>query len=85
MVPSLSEERRKKMVSHVKELAEKSKLAMRNARRDANKVTDTEQKSGEITEDDAKKCKEQLNELIHKYEERVNAALQKKTNELMTV
>ena len=84
-IPPLSEERRKKLVSHVKELGEKAKLTMRNARRDANKTIDKEEKEGVITEDQAKKGKEELNELIKKYESEIDTALSKKTDDLMTV
>ena len=40
-VPPLSEERRKQLVSRAKEIAEESRISMRNVRRDANKTFET--------------------------------------------
>ena len=43
-VPPLSEERRKQIAKMVKDLGEKAKVSLRNIRRDANSVTDKEEK-----------------------------------------
>ena len=43
-IPPLSEERRKQIVQQVKQLGEKSKVSVRNIRRDANKQLDDEEK-----------------------------------------
>ena len=44
-IPPLSGEVRRKMVARTKELAEETKVAIRNIRRDANKEAETEQKA----------------------------------------
>ncbi|MCP4778581.1 MAG: ribosome-recycling factor, partial [Planctomycetaceae bacterium] len=67
-VPALSTEVRKKMVSRVKELAEDSKVSLRNIRRDANKAADGEEKSKDISEDDRDRIKDDVQELTKKYE-----------------
>src|SRR5688572_2330030 len=56
-IPPLSTEVRKKMVSRIKELAEESKIAIRNVRRDANKAAEQEEKDKVLTEDQCEKAK----------------------------
>src|SRR5580658_5198717 len=53
VLPSLSQERRLQLAGQCKQHAEAAKIAIRNARRDANKILETEQKGGVVTEDDA--------------------------------
>ncbi len=67
-IPPLSTDVRKKMVARIKELTEDTKVSIRNIRRDANKVADTEEKDKVLTEDDCKKVKEEVQELTKKYE-----------------
>ena len=50
-VPPLSEERRKQLVSRAKEIAEESRISMRNVRRDANKTFEGSKKDGDLSED----------------------------------
>ena len=69
-VPALSTEVRKKMVTRIKELAEESKISIRNIRRDANKAADTSEKDKEISEDDRDRIKEEIQELTRKLEAR---------------
>jgi ribosome recycling factor len=84
-VPPLSTERRTQLSHHVKDLAEETKVAIRNVRRDANKVAETEEKDSVITEDDSYRAKEQILELTHKYEKLVDEHVEKKVQEIMTV
>jgi ribosome recycling factor len=82
-LPSLSQERRVQLVSQCKKLAEETKVHARNARRDANKVVDTEEKGGILTEDDAVKVKEQVQELTKTYEGKVDDLIEHKRKEIM--
>ncbi|HLL88201.1 MAG TPA: ribosome-recycling factor, partial [Tepidisphaeraceae bacterium] len=50
-LPPLSQERRLQLAGQTKQHAETAKVAIRNARRDANKVVETEGKGGLLTED----------------------------------
>jgi len=68
-VPPLSTDVRKKMVSRIKELAEESKISIRNIRRDANKAIDAAEKSKQIGEDDRDSLKEEVQELTKKHED----------------
>jgi ribosome recycling factor len=84
-IPPLSTERRQQLSHHVKHLAEETKIAVRNVRRDANKQTETEEKDSVVTEDDAFKAKEEINELTKKYEKDIDDHVAKKVEEIMTV
>ena len=69
-IPPLSGEVRKKMVNRIKELAEQSKVSIRNIRRDANKAAEQAEKSKEIGEDQRDDIKDEVQELTKKYEVR---------------
>src|SRR5690348_12817357 len=63
MLPPLSQERRLQLAGQCKTYAEAAKIAIRNARRDANKLLETEQKGSVITEDEATGGKDKVQEL----------------------
>ena len=85
ILPAMSQEVRKKMVGQVKGFSETAKIHIRNARRDANKLVDTEQKGGILTEDQAETLKEEIQELTKSYEGKVDEAIAKKEKEIMEV
>src|SRR4029077_14487095 len=68
-IPPLSGEVRRKMVARTKELSEETKVAVRNIRRDANKQADDEQKGKSLTEDERDQAKEEIQELVKKFED----------------
>ncbi|MGE0432159.1 MAG: ribosome recycling factor [Planctomycetota bacterium] len=83
-VPQLTEERRKQLVRQVKEMGDQAKVAINNARRDANKEADAAEKAG-MSEDDVKRLKEDIDELKDKYQKQVDDTFTKKSEEIMTV
>jgi ribosome recycling factor len=85
MLPPLSQERRLQLVGQCKGFAEEAKIRMRNARRDANKLADTEEKGGVLTEDDAKHTKEKIQELTKNYEAKVDDMIEHKRKEVMDI
>ena len=85
MLPPLSQERRLQLAGQCKGYAEEAKVRIRNARRDANKIADTEQKGGVMTEDDANHTKEQVQELTKTYETKVDELIEHKKKEIMAV
>ena len=85
MLPPMSQETRLKMVGQTKGMAETAKVALRNARRDANKLAETEEKGGVLTEDEAKKAKDQIQELNKNYEHKVDELIEHKRKEVMEV
>jgi len=84
-VPSLSVEQRKKLVGRVKDLAEEARVAIRNIRRDANKQAEHEQSEKVLTEDDLETCKEEIQALTKRFENRVNETAEKKSEEILEV
>jgi ribosome recycling factor len=85
ILPPMSQETRLKMAGQVKGMAEDVKIRIRNARRDANKLIDTEEKGGVLTEDDAKSGKDQVQELTKTYESKVDEMVEHKRKEVMEV
>ncbi|MGB7158452.1 MAG: ribosome recycling factor [Tepidisphaeraceae bacterium] len=84
-LPPLSQERRLQLVGQCKGFAEAAKISIRNARRDANKVIETEQKGGLVTEDQSASGKEQIQELTKQYETKVEELIEKKRQEILQV
>ena len=84
-IPPLSEERRVQLQQGIRKLAEEAKVAVRNARRDANKVLEAEKKDGTIAEDDLYRAKQAILDLTHEYEAHVDEALERKSQEVMEV
>ena len=84
-IPQLTEERRKELVKLVKKKSEDFKVEIRNARRDANDQIKMFEKDGEISEDEARKSMEKIQELTDKYIENVNKILENKETEILEV
>ena len=82
-MPPLSEERRKQMVKMVKEYGEKAKVTIRNIRREGNQSAESEEKGKTISEDEAKRTKEEIDRLTKEYEGKAQEAVDKKTKEIM--
>lgn len=82
-VPPLSTERRKQLTGRVKDLAEESRVAIRNIRRDANKHADQSEKDKQMSEDDRDATKDKVQELTKKYEGIVNDKAAGKEKEVM--
>ena len=85
ILPPLSQERRLQLAGQCKQHAEAAKITIRNARRDANKLIDTEQKGGLMTEDDANGAKEQIQELTKQYETKTEEIVEKKKHDILQV
>ena len=66
-IPALTAERRKELVKQAKTMAENSRTAIRNIRRDGNDDLKKQQKGGEITEDGLKSETDKLQKLTDKY------------------
>ena len=83
IIPALSTEVRRKMVSRIKELSEESKISIRNIRRDGNKAADQGEKDNELTEDDRDHVKDEIQKLTKKYEDIINQAAVAREQEVM--
>ncbi len=82
-VPPLSTERRRQLVSRLKELAEEARVSIRNIRRDANKHADQAQKKKTLSEDQRDDAKAEIQELTKKFEGKVNDVTASKEKEIM--
>ena len=67
-VPPLSGEVRRRMVGRIKELAEEAKVAVRNVRRDGNKMADAAEKKKSLSEDQRDDLKQEVQDLTKTYE-----------------
>ncbi len=84
-VPPLSGERRQKMLAQVRKLGENQKIAVRNIRRDMNKKIDGEEKESLVSEDDAERAKENIQNLTKKFEEQIDTLVSGKAREIEEV
>lgn len=84
-LPILSEERRKELVKHAKEVAEKARISIRNTRRDANDEIKKTVESESLPEDSRFEAEEMIQQHTDKYINAVDELLEKKETEIMTV
>ena len=84
-IPELTEERRLEMSKVIKRMAEDSRVAVRNLRRDANEQIKKLQKSSDITEDDRDQALNDIQESTDQYVEKIDTALKSKETEIMEV
>ncbi len=82
--PELTEERRKNLVKEVKKKAEDGKVAIRNIRRDGNDSFKKLAKT-EASEDEIKQLEDSLQKLTDKYIKDIDALMEMKSKEIMTV
>ena len=83
--PELTEDRRKELAKDVKKKGENAKVAIRNIRRDANDTFKKMEKANEFSEDDLNDAVERIQKLTDKMIDKVDAAVESKTKEIMTV
>ena len=82
--PELTEERRKELVKDVKKKGEAAKVAVRNIRRDANDAYKKLAKQ-DVSEDEIKELEDTIQKSTDKYIKEVDAAVDAKSKEIMTV
>ena len=83
--PELNEERRKEIVKDVKKLAEESKVAIRNARRDGIDEYKALQKDNAISEDELRSAEDDIQKLTDKYVAEIDKVATDKEKETMSV
>ncbi len=86
-LPAMSEERRAKDAARVRKMGEETKVALRNVRRDANKHADglNQQPGASFPEDEIKTLKDEIQDLLKKFEGDVDARVEEKAKEVMTI
>lgn len=84
-IPPLTSDRRKELVKSVAKLAEEGKVAIRNVRRDAIDSVRKQEKSSEISEDEARDLQDSIQKLTDKYISKVEQLLHEKEADIMTI
>ena len=83
-IPPLTEERRKEFVKRVRGEGETARISLRNARRDAVEAFKKAIKEG-MPEDESKDGENRSQKLLEKYSKQIDALIEKKEKEIMTV
>jgi ribosome recycling factor len=84
-MPPLTEERRRDLAKVVKKMAEESKVALRNARREANEMLKEFLKDKDITEDEEKSGLKKVQEATDAAVTKVDDLVTKKEKEIMEI
>jgi ribosome recycling factor len=84
-IPPLTEERRKDLVKKAHHMAEESRTAIRQVRRDGNDKLKRMLKGHEISEDDEKRALDEIQKLTDKHIDEVASVLKQKEADIMSV
>ena len=82
--PELTEERRKELVKDIKKKGEAAKVAVRNVRRDANDAFKKLAKQ-DVSEDEIKDLEDAVQKLTDQFIKKIDAAVDTKAKEILTV
>ena len=83
--PALTEERRKELVKQVKKMAEDSKVAVRNIRRDGMDALKKMKNNKELSEDEHASCEKEIDKVISEAIEKIDKLLADKEKDIVTV
>jgi ribosome recycling factor len=84
-MPSLTEERRKELARLVHKEAETARVAVRNARREANTALKEALKKHQVSENDERRAQDEVQKLTDRHVAEIDKLLQQKEAELMAV
>ncbi len=82
-IPPLTEERRKELAKVARKVAEESKIAVRNHRRDANDMFKDLKNEKEISEDEMFKAQEDVQKLTDEFTQKVDILTAEKEKEII--
>lgn len=83
--PELTEARRKELCKEIKAMGENTKIALRNARRDANDAIKKLKKDNIVTEDEVSVCEKEIDKMLSEAVAEVDKSTKDKEQEVMTV
>lgn len=83
-IPALTTERRKELVKTTKKMAEESKVAVRNLRREANEQLKEAKKEKLMSEDDLFKAQDEVQKVTDDYIKKLDAHAAEKEKEIMS-
>ena len=84
-IPPMTEERRKELVKVVGQMAEKTRVSIRNVREEIWKDIQKQEKDGKISEDDKMRAKDDLQKAVDKYNDEVKKLAEAKEKEILTI
>mgnify|MGYP000521815594 FL=1 len=84
-IPNLNEERRNELKKMVKSIAEKSKVSIRNIRREANDMLKIMLKEKKISEDENNKYEKEVQTITDQEVKKIDEKISQKEKEIMTV
>lgn len=84
-LPQMTEERRKELAKTVSQMAEKTRVTIRNLREEVWKEIQRMEKDGEISEDDKISGKDELQKMVDKWNGEVKKIAEAKEQEIMTI
>jgi ribosome recycling factor len=84
-IPQLTEERRKELVKVVRHMAEESRVAVRNVRRDVVHHLKELSHGGQVGEDDERRAEERVQKLTDEHVHKIDDLLKRKEAEIMEV
>ena len=84
-IPNLNEERRNELKKMIKTMAEKSKVSIRNIRREANDILKILQKEKKISEDEKNKYEKEIQVITDQEVKKIDEKISQKEKEIMTV
>ena len=84
-IPDLTEDRRKELIKVLKNMGEKSKISIRNIRREANEELKKELKEKKLSEDDNKKYEKNIQKLTDQNIENIEKILAEKEKEISQI
>ena len=83
--PALTEERRKELVKQIKKMAEDSKVAVRNIRRDAMDALKKMKNNKELSEDEHATCEKEIDKLISESVDKIDKLCADKEKDVLSV
>ena len=84
-IPNLNEERRSELKKMIKTMAEKSKVSIRNIRREANDTIKVMLKEKKISEDENNKYEKEIQIITDQEVKKIDEKISQKEKEIMTV
>lgn len=84
-IPPLTEERRRDLVKGAKSKTEDAKVAIRNARRDANEMIKSMQKEGDVPEDDATRALKVIQDETDSYVKKIDEVFAAKEKDILEI
>lgn len=84
-IPPLTSDRRKELAKVAAKYAEEGKVSIRNIRRDAVDSIRKQEKSGDVSEDEAKDLQDKIQKMTDKHINRVDELLAEKEKDITTV